>query len=80
MRVKMLVSRVGVDVTYNAGSEYDLPGVRALRWIEGAFAEAVVEAAVVEAAAETVVEPPPAEIAVLPAAYETTAKRGRPRK
>lgn len=80
MRVKMLVSRVGVDVTYNAGSEYDLPDERAQRWIDGAFAEAVGEVTSLEPAAEITVEPSAVEVAVSSPTYETTAKRGRLRK
>lgn len=81
MRVKMLVSRVGVDVTYNAGSEYDLPEERAARWIDAVFAlPADGEIAVSEPVAEVADVAPVLELAIAAPVIETAAKRGRPRK
>lgn len=81
MRVRMLVSRVGVDVTYNAGSEYDLPDDRAGRWIDGVFAvPADGEIAVIDPVAEVAEVAPVHELAIAAPVIETAAKRGRPRK
>lgn len=76
MRVKMLNSRVGVDVTFDGGSEYDLPEERALRWIESGFAVAVdgVPEPAVTLDAEPVEPESPADPVVQP-----VSKRGRRR-
>lgn len=83
MRVKMLSSRVGVDVTFDGGGEYDLPEERAARWIEAGFATAVespisapIEIAVSATVAEVAVVEPVIEAAV---AAPPPSRRGRRR-
>lgn len=90
MRVKILQGRAGVDVSYDAGEEYDLPDGRAARWIDAGFAEAVGPVVEIEPVVEPVVETavvpaaeipeivPVVEVAVRPAAPEVATKgRGR---
>ncbi|PDT79964.1 hypothetical protein [Sinorhizobium sp. BJ1] len=77
MRVKMLNSRVGVNVTFDGGSEYDLPEARALRWIAAGFAvsvEDVAEAAPAEVEFEPVDAAPEPET---PVATAPAPRRGR---
>lgn len=47
MRVKILHSRAGDNVNYDAGQVYDLPDARAERWISAGFAVAADESAAV---------------------------------
>lgn len=78
MRVKMLISRVGVTETFNAGFEYDLPEERALRWLDSGFSMlADVEAAIVQPLAEVAVAEPVVEAAALSPVVEIATKRGR---
>lgn len=81
MRVKMLISRVGVNETFDGGKEYDLHEVRAARWIESGFAVAVeiapIEFAVSEPVAEVAIEEPVIELAVIEPVRETATKHRR---
>lgn len=77
VRVKMLNSRVGVNETFNGGSEYDLPEARALRWIDAGFAVPADEIAVVIDAPENAAVAPAVEAAIVVAPVEAAVKRGR---
>ena len=77
MRVKMLNSRVGVNETFNGGSEYDLPEARALRWIDAGFAVPADEVAVVINAPENAAIAPAIEAAVAVMPVDVAVKRGR---
>ncbi|MBD9542942.1 hypothetical protein IB276_26200 [Ensifer sp. ENS04] len=58
MRVKILQSRAGDNVNYDAGQVYDIPDGRAQRWVASGFAVAVDEVVSAVATEEVVAEEP----------------------
>jgi len=79
MRVKILQSRGGVDVSYDAGEEYEIPEARAERWVAAGYAELIGTKKATPPAIEKAIEPP-AEVPEIEPVVEAAVKPPAPER